>query len=60
VRYGKSRCRSPAYDRFEGYAYQVTAAAQAWLDLDADERLFLEVAEDYAVIAVGDVIIRPS
>lgn len=40
-----------AIDSLRGYAYQVTAAALAWLDLDKDGRLFLEVAEDYAVIA---------
>ena len=34
-----------------GYAYQVLAAALAWLDIDENGRLFLEVAEDYAAIA---------
>lgn len=39
-----------AVDSLRGYAYQVTAAALAWLDLDTRDRLFLEVAEDYAVV----------
>jgi hypothetical protein len=34
-----------------GYAYQVTAAALAWLDLDNGGRVYLEVAEDYATVA---------
>ena len=33
-----------------GYAYQATAAALAWIDIDENGVLFLEVAEDYAVI----------
>jgi hypothetical protein len=28
-----------------GYAYQVAAAALAWLDLDRDSKIYLEVAE---------------
>jgi hypothetical protein len=36
-----------------GYAYQVIAAALAWLDVDATSKIFLEVAEDYAVVANG-------
>ena len=34
-----------------GYAYQVLATTLAWIDLDENSRLFLEVAEDYAIIA---------
>jgi hypothetical protein len=34
-----------------GYAYQVAAAALAWLDLDSRGRVYLEVAEDYATVA---------
>lgn len=34
-----------------GYAYQVTAAALAWLDVEEHARIFLEVAEDYAIVA---------
>ncbi|MCO4880124.1 hypothetical protein VOI32_28320 [Paraburkholderia caribensis] len=42
-----------AVDALRGYAFQVTAAALAWLDIDAQGRLFLEVAEDYTVVARG-------
>ena len=38
-----------------GYVYQALAAARAWIDLDDNALLYLEVAEDYAEI-VGDVI----
>jgi hypothetical protein len=34
-----------------GYAYQVAAAALAWLDVDENGRIYLEVAEDYATVA---------
>jgi hypothetical protein len=34
-----------------GYAYQVAAAALAWLDLDSSGKVYLEVAEDYATVA---------
>jgi hypothetical protein len=34
-----------------GYAYQVVVATLAWLDLDDHGRLYLEVAEDYAMVA---------
>lgn len=35
----------------KGYAYQVAAAALAWLDVDETGRIYLEVAEDYATVA---------
>ena len=38
-----------------GYAYQALATALAWLDIDENGRLFLEVAEDYAAI-VGQAL----
>ena len=44
-----------AVDSLRGYAYQVTATALAWLDLDDRGRLYLEVAEDYATVA-GDAL----
>lgn len=44
-----------AVESLRGYAYQVTAAALAWVDLDEKGKLFLEVAEDYAVIASNDL-----
>ena len=34
-----------------GYAYQVMAATLAWITADETSRLYLEVAEDYAVVA---------
>ena len=34
-----------------GYAYQVLATTLAWIDIDEESRLFLEVAEDYALVA---------
>jgi hypothetical protein len=40
-----------AIDSLRGYAYQVLAAALAWIDLGENDRLFLEVAEDYAIVA---------
>ncbi|WP_457095969.1 tetratricopeptide repeat protein [Lysobacter sp. P5_B9] len=40
-----------AIDSLRGYAYQVTAAALAWLDVEATSKIYLEVAEDYAVVA---------
>ena len=40
-----------AVDALRGYAYQVLATTLAWLDVDKNSRLFLEVAEDYAIVA---------
>ena len=34
-----------------GYAYQVAAGALAWLDVDENGRIYLEVAEDFATVA---------
>ena len=34
-----------------GYAYQAVISTHAWLDLDGESRLLLEIAEDYAVMA---------
>lgn len=42
-----------AVDSLRGYAYQITAAALAWLDISERARIFLEVAEDYATMAGG-------
>jgi hypothetical protein len=38
-----------AVDALRGYAYQLYATGLAWLGLGDGERLYLEVAEDYAV-----------
>ncbi len=40
-----------AIDSLGGYVYQLYQSALAWMDLDDDEFLFLEVAEDYTVVA---------
>lgn len=40
-----------AIDSLRGYVYQVYQSALAWTELNDDEFLFLEVAEDYAVAA---------
>ncbi|WP_235907831.1 hypothetical protein [Siccirubricoccus phaeus] len=40
-----------AVSALRGYAYQVYAAALAWLDVADDEELHLEVAEDFASVA---------
>lgn len=42
-----------AVDSLRGYAYQVLAAGLAWLDIGEQEFLFLEVAEDYSIVAEG-------
>ena len=34
-----------------GYVYQIYQSALAWMELEDDEFLFLEVAEDFAVVA---------
>ena len=44
-----------AIDAIRGYEYQVLAATLAWVDLDDDGLLCLEVAEDYATV-VGPAI----
>lgn len=38
-----------------GYVYQALAAARAWVELDEDSLLYLEVAEDYAKVARREV-----
>lgn len=40
-----------AVGSLRGYAYQTVAAALAWLDIDERGQLYLEVAEDYAIVA---------
>ncbi len=43
-----------------GYAYQVWAAALAWVDLRGDEVLLLEVAEDFAVLSTNALALSQS
>lgn len=40
-----------AVDSLRGYAYQALATALAWIDLPDRATLYLEVAEDYALVA---------
>lgn len=44
-----------AIDALRGYVYQIYQSALAWIELERDESLFLEVAEDYAVV-VNDAL----
>ena len=39
-----------AVHALRGYAYQIYASAIAWLELRGDENLYVEVAEDFAVV----------
>lgn len=45
--------RRQAVASLRGYAYQLYASALAWIGLGNSEQLFLEVAEDYAVLSQG-------
>ena len=38
-----------------GYEYQILAAALAWVDLEENGLIYLEVAEDYAHVIGGDI-----
>ncbi|MGZ8927200.1 MAG: hypothetical protein ACXW03_01950 [Methylobacter sp.] len=42
-----------AIDALKGYVYQIYQSALAWIELETVEVLFLEVAEDFAVVADG-------
>lgn len=42
-----------AIDALRGYVYQIYQSALAWIELESDEFLFLEVAEDYAIAAAN-------
>ena len=42
-----------AIDALRGYVYQMYQSALAWIELEPEEFLFLEVAEDYAIVAAG-------
>ena len=44
-----------AVDALAGYAYQIYLSAIAWMQLDENEILVLEVAEDFAVVANGEL-----
>ena len=47
----KSDAGRQAVNALRGYAYQLLATANAWLDLDRESRLYLEIAEDFSVAA---------
>ncbi|MYC28420.1 MAG: hypothetical protein F4X63_10585 [Nitrospira sp. SB0662_bin_26] len=42
-----------AIDSLRGYVYQIYQSALAWTELEDDELLYLEVAEDFAIVAEG-------
>lgn len=42
-----------AIDALRGYVYQIYQSALAWIELEDDELLYLEVAEDFAIVAKG-------
>ena len=44
-----------AIDAIRGYEYQILAAALAWVDLEENGLIYLEVAEDYAHVVGGDI-----
>ena len=47
----KSDAARQAVDSLRGYVYQALATALAWLDIEENGRIYLEVAEDYAILA---------
>ena len=47
----KGNLTREAIDSLRGYVYQIYQSALAWIELEPDEFLFLEVAEDYSVVA---------
>ncbi|MCY3736403.1 MAG: ABC transporter ATP-binding protein [Gemmatimonadaceae bacterium] len=49
----KGDTQRAAIDAIRGYEYQILASALAWVDLGERDRLYLEVAEDYATITEG-------
>ena len=44
-----------AIHAIRGYEYQILAAALAWVDLEENGLIYLEVAEDYAHVIGGDI-----
>lgn len=53
---GKTPSGNPsreAIDSLRGYVYQIYQSALAWIELEDDELLYLEVAEDFAIVAEG-------
>ena len=48
-----SNPKHQAIHAIRGYEYQILAATLAWVNLDEDGKLFLEVAEDYAEVVAN-------
>ncbi|MDE2772187.1 MAG: hypothetical protein OXI46_00560 [Gemmatimonadota bacterium] len=44
-----------AIHAIRGYEYQILAATLAWIDLEENGLIYLEVAEDYAHVLEGDI-----
>lgn len=44
-----------AIDSLRGYVYQIYQSALTWTELEDDEFLYLEVAEDFAKVAKGEI-----
>ncbi len=44
-----------AINALRGYAYQLYVSALAWIRLEAGQRLYLEVAEDYAIVVKDSI-----
>ena len=44
-----------AIHAIHGYEYQILAAALAWVDLEENGLIYLEVAEDYVQVVGGDI-----
>ena len=48
--------RRQAVDSLKGYIYQIYQSISAWLNLKENEILFIEVAEDYAILCRDSLI----
>ncbi len=44
-----------AIDALKGYVYQIYQTALAWIELQANELLFIEVAEDFAIVTTDEL-----
>lgn len=44
-----------AIHAIRGYEYQILAAALAWVDIEENGLIYLEIAEDYAHVVGGDI-----
>src|SRR4051812_39868774 len=46
----QSPSNQQAHDKIRGYAFQCWLTVDAWLRLQTDDRLYVECAEDFAVV----------